>query len=281
KALDERGVLCFNDAAHDLRIADVYERILSKADVRSIMYVAIRVGDEVTAAFALSTTRELRHWSEADIALAKAVGDQTGIAIRQAELFQKAEATSKREVLVNRVTTAIRASLSLPEVLNTATSELGIALGASRVHIHLYDPANPISPVQHEYVAPGAERMSPTLRVSYDDPIGRELLNISKPLVIDDSLEHFEGAPEFSAAVREHARKENVRSQIDYPLVVKGLFRGVLCIHQTDRLRRWTDDEMSLVHSVAERLSIGIAQAELFEMVARAKSEWETTFDAM
>jgi len=42
------------------------------------MYVAIRVGDEVTAAFALSTTRELRNWSESDIALAKAIADQRG-----------------------------------------------------------------------------------------------------------------------------------------------------------------------------------------------------------
>ncbi len=63
--------------------------------------------------------------------------------------------------------------------------------------------------------------------------------------------------------------------------MIKGLFRGVLCIHQTDRLRRWTEDELSLVQSVAERLAIGMAQAELFEMVAKAKSEWETTFDAM
>jgi len=193
----------------------------------------------------------------------------------------KADATSKREVLVNRVTTAIRASLSLPEVLNTATSELGMALGASRVHIHLYDPENPITPVKHEYVAPGCDSISSSLQVSYDDPVGRHLLSISKPLVIHDSLNHHEGPANFSAAVREHARKLNLRSQIDYPLVVKGLFRGVLCIHQTDRLRRWTEDELSLVHSVAERLGIGIAQAELFEMVARAKSEWETTFDAM
>ncbi len=50
---------------------------------------------------------------------------------------------------------AIRASLSLPEVLNTATRELGIALAASRVHMHLYDPENPISPVKHEYLAAG------------------------------------------------------------------------------------------------------------------------------
>jgi PAS domain S-box-containing protein len=278
-SLNEKGVLCFNDAAHDLRIADVYHRILSKAEVRSIMYVAIRVGDEVTAAFALSTTRQLRHWSESDIALAKAVADQTGIAIRQAELYQRAEATSKRELLVNRVTMAIRASLSLAEVLSTTTRELGIALGASRVHIHLYDPENSISPV-NEYVAPGCESIG-SFHVSYDDPVGRNFLSRSKPLVIEDSLNYREGTPEFSAAIREHAQTVNLRSQIDYPLIIKGFFRGVLCIQQTDRVRCWSEDELSLVDSVAERLAIGIAQAELFEMVAKGKSEWETTFDAM
>jgi PAS domain S-box-containing protein len=279
-ALDEKGVLCFDDAAHDARIADVYQRILSKADVRSIMYVAIRVGDEVTAAFALSTTQALRHWSDADIALAKGVADQTGIAIRQAELYQKAEATSKREVLVNSVTTAIRASLSLPEVLSTATRELGLALEASRVHIHLYDHDDPISRVAHEYVAPGCTSIA-SLHVSYEDPIGRHLLRMASPLVIDDSLNYTAEPADFSAAVREHALKVGLQSQIDYPLIVKGLFRGVLCIHQADRLRRWTEDELSLVHSVAECLAIGMAQAELFQMVAKGKSEWETTFDSM
>jgi hypothetical protein len=61
KALDETGVLPFDDAANDVRISDLYENILSKASVKSIMYVAIRVGDDVPAAFALSTTKQLRH----------------------------------------------------------------------------------------------------------------------------------------------------------------------------------------------------------------------------
>ena len=146
-SLVKTGVLIFNDAANDERIAEVYERILKPASVRSIMYVAIRVGEGVPGAFALSTTREVRHWSDSDIALARAVADQTGIAIRQAELYQKAESTSAREALVNRLTMTIRASLSLPEVLSTATRELGLALSASRVHLHLYDAENPVSPV--------------------------------------------------------------------------------------------------------------------------------------
>jgi PAS domain S-box-containing protein len=279
-SLDQKGVLCFNDAARDVRIADLYERILAPAGVRSIMYVAIRVGAEVSAAFALSTTQALRYWSESDIALAKAVADQTGIAIRQAELYQKAEATSKRELLVNKVTMAIRASLSLPEVLSTATRELGLALAASRVHLHLYDPENPLSPVKHEYVAPGCHSVK-AFDASYDDPVGQYLLRISKPLIISDSANYCEEPAAVSAAIRAHASLTGSRSQIIYPLIVKGLFRGVLCIHQTDRLRPWAADELSLVHSVAERLAIGMAQAELFEMVAKGKSDWETTFDAM
>ncbi|HZE69349.1 MAG TPA: PAS domain S-box protein [Pyrinomonadaceae bacterium] len=279
-ALDEKGILAFNDAAHDRQIADVYERILAKAHVRSIMYVAIRVGDEVTAAFALSTTKELRNWSQADIDLAKAVADQTGIAIRQADLYQKSEATSTREALVNRLTMAIRASLSLSEVLSTSTRELGRALSASRVLLHLYDPEHPISPVEHEYVAAGIPSISGHT-VSYDDPVGQYLLKAQKPIIIEDGLNYYEGSPEFSAYVRSYSENVTLRSQIDYPLVVKGLFRGVLCIQQTDRVRRWSEDELALVEAVAERLTVGIAQAELFGMVARGKQEWETTFDAM
>ena len=146
--------------------------------------------------------------------------------------------------------------------------------------MHLYDAEDPISQVAHEYVAPGCASIG-SLHVSYEDPIGMHLLRMAKPLVVDDSLNFTAEPAEFSAAVREHARKVNLRSQIDYPLIVKGLFRGVLCIHQTDRVRSWTEDELSLVHSVAECLAIGMAQAELFQMVAKGKSEWETTFDSM
>ncbi|MFN2509837.1 MAG: PAS domain S-box protein [Pyrinomonadaceae bacterium] len=279
ESLQENGVLVFNDAARDERIREVYERILSRASVRSILYVAIRVGDDVPAAFALSTTRENRNWTESDITLAKAVADQTGIAIRQAKLYQKAEATSIREALVNRLTIAIRASLSLPEVLSTATRELGGALSASRVHLHLFNPENPVSPVEHEFVAPGCTGIRKD--ASYDDPVGRYLLGTLQPLIIDDAQNYSEGPAEFSAFVRAYAREVNLRSQIDYPVIVKGQFRGVICIHQTDRKRHWTDDELALVEAVSSRLAIGISQAELFEMVARGKQEWETTFDAM
>ncbi len=279
-ALDQTGVLVFNDAAHDERITDFYNNILSKANVKSIMYVAIRVGDDVPAAFALSTTQQIRRWSEVDVDLAKAIADQTGIAIRQAELYQKAESTSAREALVNRLTMLIRASLSLPEVLSTATRELGRVVSASRVHLFLSNSEEFGSPLENEYLAPDVASIK-QFQINYDDPIGKRLSSSSRPLIIEDSLNFDDSSTSLTEYVRAQAEKLIVRSQINYPIIVKEQFRGVLCIHQSDRVRRWNEDELSLVEAIAERLAIAIAQAELFEMVARGKTEWETTFDAM
>ncbi len=278
--IQQHGTLVFNDATTDERIKIVYDKILRANGVRSIMFAAIRVGDETPAAFALSTTRQQRHWRASDVALTKAVADQTGIAIRQAELYQKAAATSAREALINRLSLAIRASLSLPEVLRTATHELGAALQASRVYMRLYDAARPISPVEHEYIAPGTTSVR-HVDGSYDDPIGQRLLRQMQPIVIDDALQYAESTKEFNAHLRAHAAATSLRSSIYCPVIVNNRYRATLCIHQTDRARHWLKDEITLVESVAAQLATGVAQAELFEITTRAKREWETTFDAM
>jgi PAS domain S-box-containing protein len=278
--IEQHGALAFDDVANDERIGEVYNGFLRAASVRSIMYVGIRAGEGMPAAFAFSTTRTLRHWREEDIALARAVADQTGLAIRQAELYQKAAATSSRESLINRLSLAIRASLSLPEVLSTATRELGRALNASRVHLYMYDPENPRTRAEHEYVASNSSSIK-QLEMSFDEPIAQRILRSPGPIVMDDSLNYEDGPSDFNAQVRTHATQVRLRSQIICPLIVNGRFRSALCIHQTDRVRRWTEDEVALVEAVAAQLATGIAQAELFEMTGRAKKEWETTFNAM
>ena len=279
ESMEKHGVMAFDDVAGDERSRELYQGIV-KRDVKSIMYVGVTVGDELLGAFALSTTKQLRRWSEADIEVAKAAADQTGIAIRQARLYQRAEATSMREALVNKLSVAIRASLSLTSVLDTATRELGQALSASRAEVRLYDATGDQSFARGEYVAEGCESVS-DFDADYDDLMRRHFLKSLKPLVINDTQQYSEGPPEFSNCIRLRAACTSVRSQIDYPLTVNREFRGVISIHQTESIRRWTEDEVLLVESVAAQLATGIAQAELFEMVARAKKEWESTFDAM
>ncbi|HUQ32568.1 MAG TPA: PAS domain S-box protein, partial [Pyrinomonadaceae bacterium] len=138
----------------------------------------------------------------------------------------------------------------------------------------------PVVHAEHEYVAPNAASIK-HLEMSFEEPIAQRILRSPGPIVVGDALNYTDGPAEFNEQIRTHAEEVSLRSQIICPLIVNGRFRGALCIHQTDRVRHWTEDEVALVEAVAAQLATGIAQAELFEMTGRAKKEWETTFNAM
>ncbi len=145
----------------------------------------------------------------------------------------------------------------------------------------LYNSEGVNETLEYDYLAPGVKSVKNSV-VNFDDPIGCCLSRSGQPLIIDDTKNYDDApSPALRDYVRDRAERLGIGSQINYPLFIKGEFRGSLCIYQNDHRRVWTDDELSLVEALAERVGIGIAQAELFEMVARGKTEWETTFDAM
>jgi GAF domain-containing protein len=192
----------------------------------------------------------LHHWTDSDIEVAKAVADQTGIAVRQARLYEKAEATSMREALVNKLSIAIRASLSLTDVLNTASNELGQVLSASRVRLRLFDADGKTSSPAAEYVAGGYENLD-LLDDDYETFLREHFLANQEPLVINDAHKLPNGGAEFAERVRSHALLTGQRSHIECPLTVNGEFRGVITV---ERIRRWAEDEVLLVKSVATQL---------------------------
>ncbi|MFY9620399.1 MAG: PAS domain S-box protein [Pyrinomonadaceae bacterium] len=279
-AMEKFGVLAFDNVAEDERIRELYERMLKQFHVKSIMYVGVTIGNELLGAFALSTTRQTRPWSETDVEIAKSVADQTGIAIRQAWLYEKAEATSAREALVNKLGGAIRSSLSMPDVLETTVRELGKALSASRVQVRLCDGANHELFVKTEYTADGCPTKG-NFDGYYDQLLRDHFSDSTQSLVIPNLQEFSSDDAKLTDGIAFHAREQGLQSMLVSPLTVNKKFRGVIGIEQTDKVRYWTEDEVLLVQSVGVELATVIAQAELFQAIARAKNEWETTFDAM
>ena len=279
-AFREIGYVAINDVANDLAIKELYEQVLEPRGVRSIMFVAIRVRAGITGLLSLVTTNYQRNWSQADVALASAVADQASIAIRQAELYQQAQTTSQREALINQLSTAIRSSLRLPEVLQTATHKLGMALSASRSYIRLFKSPTMESSAEYIYTAPGVNASLPTV-VDFTMPIGKFILEKQATVVFDDVQSLPVEYQEMSDYAVNVLARRSVRSAVYCPMLINDNFRGALCIEQTDNLRHWTESDVKLIEAVASQLSLGLAHAELFELTRSAKREWEATFDAM
>lgn len=72
----------------------------------------------------------------------------------------------------------------------------------------------------------------------------------------------------------------STRSQLALPLRVGQEIIGVLNI-ESERLSGFTQRDVFIMTSFAEKVSGLVHQAHLFDLVSRAKSEWESTFDAM
>ncbi|MEJ2732485.1 MAG: GAF domain-containing protein [Anaerolineae bacterium] len=78
-----------------------------------------------------------RDWTEDEIALIEAVGEQLGQTLETARLFADTQRSAERERLIGEISAKIRASTDVQGILQTAAAELGQVLGTSRALVRV------------------------------------------------------------------------------------------------------------------------------------------------
>jgi GAF domain-containing protein len=78
-----------------------------------------------------------REWTEEDVAFVQAISEQLGQTLESARLFAETQRRAERERLIGDITSKIRASTDMHDILETAAVELGQALGTSRALIRV------------------------------------------------------------------------------------------------------------------------------------------------
>jgi PAS domain S-box-containing protein len=77
-----------------------------------------------------------------------------------------------------------------------------------------------------------------------------------------------------------YLKEEGIKTLVGVPLLAKGKAVGAIALssrsaHQLDQR------EINLLESIGNQIGLALENAQLFSNVAKAKSEWETTFDAV
>jgi PAS domain S-box-containing protein len=83
-----------------------------------------------------------RQWTDEEIVLVQAVGEQLGQALESARLFEDTRRRAERERLIGEITAKIRSSTDVQAILQTAAAELGQVLGVSRARVQLAAPGS-------------------------------------------------------------------------------------------------------------------------------------------
>ncbi len=253
--------------------ANVYERFVVIADARfSALLASFHGADETDAA------RDLVIWTfEPDVvysaleylmarvtaehpfhsdAFAQAVRTSMpkatslqltlGVTTKLARLLQE---QAEREIAVNRLATAIRNSLELDSVLQTAADEVGRALSVHSCAVRV------------EGALVGREVTKHYLRsdANVDDESTGSLLTH-----VESISARLSSSPESYVVDGDYSEAIPVLADAVVPLIYQGNFIGLLLVRSDDPTRVWADNELLLLHTVADQLAVAVNQAHLF-----------------
>ncbi|MBD1846625.1 GAF domain-containing protein [Cyanobacteria bacterium FACHB-63] len=221
---------------------------------------------------------EIEPWTATDLEFAGAIAQQFATAIQQYETHQKLQAlnaslelqvqertarleqaTEQQHILFN-VVTNMRKSLQVETIFATVTQELRGSLNVDRVCIYQFGCKSEYNwgKVIAEDVGAGFPAI---LGLDVEDRCFGKMYPRYRHGHVSSMSDV--NQVEFQPCYRALLDQFEIKANIVAPLLRGNLLWGLLCVHQCDFPRQWTDAEIRFVSQVAVQLSIGIEQAEL------------------
>lgn len=159
-----------------------------------------------------------------------------------------------REVAVNRIATAIRNSLEIDSVLQTTVTEVGRALNAQHCALRIEgEPGK--QPLTNCYFRDGAgsDDAEEAELLADLDAYNVRLAGRYKNYVLDGRSESDSNS--------------NVRPLAAVPLIYQKRFMGVLMVRSDDPTRTWQENEILLLRTVADQVTVAVSHARLFSQM--------------
>ncbi|WOB41997.1 PAS domain-containing protein [Thermoleptolyngbya oregonensis NK1-22] len=177
---------------------------------------------------------------------------------------------SQREQMLNQVIQAIRRSLNLPTIFETAVRETAALLHLSSVSIVKYLASEACWLLQAEYVPPGSPaRHRPGLRIPHrGNPLAEQLAQGQLVKLSDNR--------QAGGSFNQTLAAEMPARWLLVPLKIGETVWGSLSLTRELSLDPWQDWEVEVAQGVADQLAIAIQQSELFHQVQLLNTTLET-----
>lgn len=175
--------------------------------------------------------------------------------------------SAKREAIINQIVYKMRDTLVLDEVLQNTVDLLHDTLEVSRCLVYLLDSQ------QKPQVCYASHRTS-----EQEQLIGKHcylfkyyhgILSQGRPVCVSN-IE----AEDLPANIISKVKDDGIRGFLIMPLLNQEAYWGNICLHQCDRIREWTGDDLILMRTISHQCALAIHQAKLFEKIQQqAKQE--------
>src|ERR1043166_3137043 len=173
-----------------------------------------------------------------------------------------------RESIIGRLAADLPTSINLDTFLRVIVAELGQMMEVDRCDIIKLTPEGELQ-VSQEWRASDAVASSLNARIPVDVATLSEYIDIKRPIRLNDT-----SSAKLDHKVRFFAKSLGTRSLLIVPVVLGDDVLGLIGLHHTRAPRRWSDEEVSFLVSIATQLAIGYQYTRIY---TDKKREAETT----
>ncbi len=175
----------------------------------------------------------------------------------------------KKTLLLKQITHEIRQTLNTRQIFDTAAIQIGRAFEVSRCIIHAYGVnPEPQIPMVAEYLTPEVSSLMGMEISVTGDPYIEQLLAYDRAIASPDVF----AGPLLSPFVKV-STAIGLKSMLAIRTSFQGTPNGLIVLHQCDRHRHWTPDQIELLEAVAAQMGIALAQAHLLQQETRQRQE--------
>ena len=178
----------------------------------------------------------------------------------QREAEAKLATAYRRELMLNRIGQAIRGTHDPDRIQAIAVQALGAVLNADRAYFSLLDLSRDLSWIGQDFRRADLPSLAGTYRVSDYQVEPAAFYPEGKTLVLADVLTW-----DWPEPLAEAIRSLRVRAAINVPLFNDDTLVGTLAVAMADEPREWTEDEISLVETVAVQTRASLDAARVQE----------------
>ena len=183
-------------------------------------------------------------------------------------LERKVKMHEAREAIIDRLALELPASIDLDRFLRAVVKEIGRMMNADRCDVIQLASESELR-ISHEWRASDDVPSSEGVAIPIDLRELSEHIDLTKPVKLDDTSAHG-----LDQKVRFLAASLGTRSLLVVPIILGGDVLGLLGLHNTRAPRRWLDEEVAFLQSIARHIAVGYQYTRLFTDKQR---EAETT----
>ena len=206
--------------------------------------------------------RERDYFTEEHKRLLTLIGSRMAVGIENARLHTRTSRQARALLLLNEIAQELTSILNLDELLKRIAELLNRLIDYQMFSILLVDASG--EKLQHRF----SQRFQERLHLKHDIPLGRGVVGYAaqaKEAVL---------VPDVSKSSRYISVNPETKSELAVPLIYKEKVIGVLDLEHTRR-GYFTEDHKRTLTTLAAQIAIAIANARLYEEIARQEQRLE------